>query len=1342
MKNHLTAAITTGALLVFGVMIAIYERNHLTATQHAEKYERFNALADRSVRQLVQRLQIYEYGLRGTRGAILTAGSEGITRDKFRAYSESRELAREFPGSRGFGFIRRVMPEAESKFLRSARADGQPAFQIRQLSPHAGERFVIQYIEPEASNREAIGLDIASESNRQKAALEAIRSNKPVLTHPITLVQASGNTLQGLLFMLPIYRPKMPLDSPEQRLLASYGLAYTPLLVDEVLADFDFVKGELSLALDDFGGTSAPFRFYASAGVDAAVIEGLIKHVVVSVYGRDWQLEIKARQSFIDSLNHQNPDKVALEIVLASVLLAAMVFLLLHNIQRRRQSALDHAKLAAIVESSTDAIIGKDLNGLVTSWNRAAETIFGYSAEEAIGQRLANLVIPAEFLQEEAEILDRIHHGKSVPHRITVRHRKDKRLIDVSITVSPIRAGDGRVVGASKTVRDVTEEIRKERRFRLAIDAAHVGVWVWDLQSNSLGWDERMFELYGAPESLRETGLYYDYWKAHVHPDDLVEAEKKLLMHVAGEGVFDAIFRVVRDDGSVVWIQASATVECDHTGKPLQMVGTNLDITEQVLARTRILELNADLENQVAQRTVELREAVAVAQRANEAKSEFLSNMSHEIRTPMNAILNLAYLLQRQELSGDSRGMIEKIHGAGRVLLSIINDILDFSKIEAKRLEIEDVPFRLCDVLDNLANIMSSAVGDKPVETVIAPPPVGADFLRGDGLRLGQVLINLISNAIKFTEHGEVVLSIARLDCVAADQIKLRFAVRDTGIGIPKDKQASIFQAFSQADSSTTRSYGGTGLGLTISSRLVELMGGRLEVSSEPGQGSEFSFEIAFGLSDPSSSAVPEMLHQRVMVVDDQPSARAALAQTVSSLGWNADVVVSGELAIERARSIEQPHDILLLDWRMPRIDGLQAALKIREFWGHKKASIIIMVSAADREQLQNQPGSEIADVVLTKPVTSSSLYNAVQLAKKHRGELGVQTTVTPADVQRLSGVRVLVVDDSEINREVAACILSGEGAIVDLAEDGSVAVNVLMSRREDFDIVLMDMQMPVMDGYEATRQIRSTPRHATIPVIALTAGAFATQRNLAIEAGVNAFVAKPFEVDVLIDAIQRLIAPSPKTPLSSMDTLPTFTRGSIPGDASTIPIINMNSALRIWKEPAAFRQYLQKFAKSYLEAVASMWAGTPEQAIALAHKLRGAAAQLGLDQLANLAEKAERILNSGQDASGVLLQLQTSMQETLAAINEFAPTDSDTKISEVIVQHDHSRLSPELSRLMEALHSDDIKLVEPIIDDLKSNLPEEQLASLREAVSSYDFRGAEAVVCEVANQLKINLRR
>ncbi len=1458
MQKLSSPLVWSSVLFAFGSAMAGYEWHHLSAAQQELKTTRFSTLAARALAELSERMRVYEDGVRGARGAIITAENTGITRAQFRRYSESREFSREFPGARGFGYIRLVPRSDLTDFVHATRASGRPEFEIKQISTHDGDHLLIHYVEPEASNSESIGLDIASEPRRREAALEALRAGQPTLTQPITLLQASGKENLGFLILLPIYSPEKALDSPQARMNAGVGLAYAPLTIDEVLEDLGLFKDQLSLVLYDNDAPEDPQRFYTGPGAGGPVLDGMVTRLPLTLYGRQWLAEIKASPGFFSHLNLTNPTGTAQSIVGISALLATLLYFFLLNVLQRRKAALNDARLAAIVDSANDGIIGKNLQGVVTSWNHAAERIFGYASHNAVGRPLSSLIVPDERRDEESSILASILRGETVPLQKTTRRRSDGQLIDVAITGSPIRDTSGRVVGAAQTIRDISEQVAADERFQLAVEAAPtamlmvsqeqkilltnhkteelfgytsaellgmpletliphrnrpnhehnvkryqasqdarpmglgmdlfglhkdgheipveiglnpvatrqgpatlasiadisrrrqletqlqtalerlrqavdvagLGVWVWNLADGRLTWDERMLAIYDVPASLQDRGLYWDFWRSRIHPDDLAAVEDKLQQHLHGNGIYDPVFRIVLDSGEVRFIQAAATVERSSDGPPLQMIGINRDITAQKAAENRILEINVLLEEQVAKRTRELHEALAVAEQATQAKSQFLANMSHEIRTPMNAILGLCYLLERQNLPPISLEMVMRLHGAGLSLLGIINDILDFSKIEAHRLDIEAVPFLLSDVLDKLATIMTASLGSKPVELIVAPPPAGADFLLGDSLRLGQVLINLAGNAIKFTERGEVAVRIEQQPSDSPDRVVLRFAVNDTGIGIPPNEQTRIFQSFSQADTSTTRRFGGTGLGLTISSRLVELMGGRLQVESTPGQGSEFSFTLAFATSNSNDCVIPALAHQRVLVADDNASARTVLADTVLSLGWQVDTVESGAQAIAKACAPGAPaYDILLLDWRMPGVDGLQAATKIQASRVGGKVPVIIMVTAYDREQLITHPGSAAIDVIVNKPVTSSSLFNAVIEAKQHRDGLRVSHSVR-AQNRLLLGLKILLVDDSEINRDVAERILGNEGAAVELAENGRTALAMLTSGTQAFDVVLMDMQMPVMDGYAATREIRATPALQHIPVIALSAGAFQAQRDQALAAGVNDFVAKPFDVDKLIAAILRACnQASEAAPLEAT-----------PAKAASVAVLNTARGLRIWSDACALARALLKFSDLHADTVAGMRSSPPEGGAALAHKLKGAAAQLGLGAVAEAAQEAESRLTAGSDASGVLARLQDAMRDAQAAIQEYAAVALPAH-SLTAAQTTQSNVEREMHQFVNALLSDDAGHIERTLDGLAPLLPAAHWRALHAAVARYDFRGAETTAREIATTLHILLR-
>ncbi|HEY0832656.1 MAG TPA: response regulator, partial [Azospirillum sp.] len=521
-----------------------------------------------------------------------------------------------------------------------------------------------------------------------------------------------------------------------------------------------------------------------------------------------------------------------------------------------------------------------------------------------------------------------------------------------------------------------------------------------------------------------------------------------------------------------------------------------------------------------------LQDAMAAAEQASRAKSEFLANMSHEIRTPMNAILGLVHLIQQTELSGRQRDYARKIHSSARSLLGILNDILDFSKVEAGKLELERVEFRLDELLDNLATIVSSSAEEKDVEVLFLTKPEVPATLLGDPLRLQQVLINLTGNAIKFTRQGEVVVSVEAVE-MDEERVVLSFSIRDTGIGIAAEQKVKLFEAFSQGDSSTTRRYGGTGLGLAICARLVALMGGGMSVDSEPGKGSDFRFTAVFGRGTTPAErllpvkALPRDL--RILVVDDHETARAALLSLVGSFGWTAGASPSGEEALaelRRAEAAGQGYDVVLMDWKMPGIDGVEAGRRIRADHAGK-GPIVIVVTAFSREKVTQMVTESALDGVLVKPVTGSVLLDAVAAAYAHAPGFAA-SPCAPASLKPLIGRRLLVVEDNTIGREVAREMLKRAGASVVAVGSGREAIGLMQRMAERFDAVLMDVQMPEMDGFEVTRALRALPHGGDLPIIALTASALPSDRAHCLESGMNDHLAKPLDPEELIAAVLR----------------------------------------------------------------------------------------------------------------------------------------------------------------------------------------------------------------------------
>ena len=764
----------------------------------------------------------------------------------------------------------------------------------------------------------------------------------------------------------------------------------------------------------------------------------------------------------------------------------------------------------------------------------------------------------------------------------------------------------------------------------------------------------------------------------------------------------------------------------------LQFNGNYLEIRVQPIASQWMLLTFTDV---TAHKFAELSMHAArnVAEAATIAKSEFLANMSHEIRTPMNGILGLAYLLEKTKLPPDAARLARKISQTGKTLQSILNDILDFSKIEAGQLALENVNFVLGDVLESVATIMVNKPADDDLELAIAPPPIHMHALLGDPLRIGQILINLVGNAIKFTRAGHVRLVVSRQGQSEAG-VSLRFCVSDTGIGIAPQILDEIFKPFSQADASTTRRFGGTGLGLAISRRLVEMMGSELHVRSIENQGSEFWFTLALDWAPHSHPIPPGMKGLDVLIADDSAISRDALRATTLSLGWTASVVDSGQAAVDHVLQRKRHHatpQVLLLDWKMPDLDGLGVARAVNKALRGQQGPILIMATAYSRDELLAMPDSQLADAVLSKPVTPYSLYEAVAVAlEKRAGNDAQDSTGSP---HRLAGIRLLVVDDSEVNLEIAQLIFEGEGAQVSTANNGQEALDWLQSHLHAIDLVLMDVQMPVMDGVQATQRLRAIPALAQLPVVALTAGAFKSNQQQALAAGMNEHLSKPMDVEHAVALIRRLTGRPewtgnrPNIPQGWLDT------------QENIPGLSVRRGLGIWRDAAVYQQYLRKFVRDYGPLVADMEQLPVPAMQALTHKLRGAAGNLALDQVAAASIELEAILKAGADPSSALLGLQQALQVAGSSIASYAGTGPTSPTSAPHTP-DQAQLRRWLERTLVELGHDTPEGVEPVLLELEALLTREQTAALRHAVEDFDFRAGEAAVHALAATLQLSL--
>ncbi|MDD1780386.1 response regulator [Enterovibrio sp. ZSDZ35] len=822
-------------------------------------------------------------------------------------------------------------------------------------------------------------------------------------------------------------------------------------------------------------------------------------------------------------------------------------------------------------------------------------------------------------------------------------------------------------------------------------------------------------------------GLFYvdvvDKTPVELFPEDVATMfthKEQALLDNPGSQVYDIELKNANADVRNITVYEATYY--GGGGEPLGIVGLFVDVTTQKRLETDLIS------------------AKDQATEASKAKGEFLANMSHEIRTPMNAILGMSHLALLTDLNDKQRNYIANIEKAGKSLLGIINDILDFSKIEAGKLTVEHIEFKFSEVLDNISNIISVKAKEKELELIFDIDPDLPDDLVGDPLRLGQIIINLTGNSVKFTDSGEIIIR-ARKVTDGNDIVEIQFDIQDSGIGMSEEQLGRLFQSFSQADGSITRKYGGTGLGLTISKSFVELMGGRIWVESEPGKGSTFSFTIRCGRSESSIKeqvAKSTVLNdKRVLVVDDNQASRDIMYALLDNLDLRVAAVSNGEEAVYEVESADKSNDgfdVVVMDWKMPGINGDEATMKIQALSLNKMPMVILASAYGEDAGLINDDIQNLFDAALVKPINPSSLFDALMEAFGQEELKLLNQRDNEADNQEenhdFTGLNILLVEDNMINQEVAKGILEQFNPTIEVADNGQIALDMVQEKA--FDIVLMDMQMPVMDGVTATKKIREIESLAGMPIVAMTANAMERDVKQCKEAGMNDHVSKPIDVDELISAISRWTNASKETVKSSV-----VLNGQKAAESKALNIVDIDPLVldanegigRIGGNSEAYWKVITAFTETKLSMIDKMKAALAnderDDVELFAHSLKGAAANVSAKGLAVLAGNLED--QAGSCDMKMEASLLDKIKESLEEIQRYIPTkepeDEEPKVEQGFAGYTPREFRIELEQLKILLSNFDTQAVDFITGIKESSKSMDvDLSDVEDAIRKFEY--------------------
>ncbi|HCE2133708.1 TPA: CHASE domain-containing protein [Vibrio parahaemolyticus] len=1567
-----------GSLLTLLVAVLLHVQNQADDKAH------INILATQAESLIQERFELYEYGLRAARGAIVTTGPEFITRKQFENYIGTRDIPREFPGALGFGFIRKVPVKDELRFIQKARRDGMPNFAVRSLESHDEDRFIIEYIYPIKQNKQAIGLDIGSESNRRRAALASARENRAYLTEPITLVQADNKARRGVLIMLPIFPSDLNLSSPQEREDNVIGWSYAPLIIDDVLAGLPSVFEQTQIQLRN-QSESTPFYASVNDGVQLHPEDKLER--IIDVMGQKWTLELIPNDSAylfnrwnipwalsigigltfllvlgINLLNTHSeydyeessggyqdarrfllfvhspivrktwpPAMVALftlYLLVGWLLLNGQKVEMASQLSRTNQNTFRHIDSVAerykrdtLFLANTPPIKAMlqmqnedadNVKGTVErQWLERMEEIFkaymltsdevyqvrlitekSHWKEQVKVQREGTVLIPFDgpSLQDKSSEpyilqtlsvdqnqvylsdinLNREYGFIEMPHKPVWRFSTPLYLedgtpfgliiINLNATAILNNLAQDNISGIDTYITNsddeyiVHPEVSKTFAFEygksaqwhsefsletpslLAISGAREyesnrGV-IWAVESEfqlSVGSESRYLTIYNTTDRLPfiisfswqlltlllatlflvtvSIGIQYWVWLSALIAQKERWNQQLQLQQTKELSRFKALIEsspeatlIVGQSGIIKMVNAEAEKVFDLPRNQLELHSVDKLIPPESIDAYRIyllaymrnpkhrrmapsrnlvalkgngesfpveislsaVSMEDELLVSVSLRDIterlkaeqKLSEALRDAENATRAKSAFLANTSHEIRTPLNAILGLTYLLSNETLTGSQRLLVDKISLSGKSLLGIVNNVLDLSKIEANEMSLELLPIELPGFVDEVSSIFVIQAEQKKLDFLLTLSPELPNWIEGDAVRLKQILVNLLGNALKFTDIGQIGLHVEPISSSGPEEepkTTIRFSVSDTGVGISEQNLSRLFQPFSQADVSTTRRFGGTGLGLSIVSQLVALMNGNIAVNSAEGEGSVFWVDIPFPVLSAKSIEIEQSQNQQMLYLiiaeDDEEDAKHIMSLT-RALGWRAELVTDGQALItlfisRQERGLRLP-DVLVVDWKMPNLDGLAAIESLSQKLGDENLPAVLMATAFEKAQIELLDSRHLIDTILQKPVCASTLFNAVNdTVCRLTGNIDRvlnATTTEKINAKWLTDANILVVDDSDTNLEVATYLLTQAGANVETASGGHIAISKLEENPSHYDAILMDVQMPVMDGLEATRYIRNTLQLTSIPIIALTAGALVEERKRALDTGMNDFLTKPISptqlISVLRTQIVQYLGKNIEVEEINIPSQPQDDWPSIDGlDISQAKELLMNNKVLFFN---TLEHLLEDNENLILDDSFDMSSlsniETRLNLASQAHKLRSSAGMIGAQSLHTLASSAENILReSDLQAEVAILELSSELKKLkVASKDAMVEWKTSTEmpivaaVSNEVVSLD---LANQLLTMFDAQDLNALTLVEEQKEYLFNLLGKDTLNLLLDATKRLNFKQASEVL-------------